>query len=43
MCTNMCKMFGFCKNLIKLDLSSFDTKNVEKMSYMFEGCEKLEL
>ena len=35
-------MFCNCKNIINIDLSSFqDTKNVYKMSYMFSGCESL--
>ena len=31
-------MFSGCKNIIDLDLSSFDTKNVINMEYMFLGC-----
>ena len=34
-------MFSSCLKLTKLDLSSFDTKNVSNMSYMFYFCEKL--
>ena len=30
-----------CKNLISLNLSSFDCRNVSNMSYMFRNCEKL--
>ena len=30
-----------CKNLISLNLSSFDCRNVNNMSYMFRNCEKL--
>ena len=37
-----CKnMFNGCSNLIKIDLSSFDTKNVTDMSGMFEECRNL--
>ena len=32
---NMCFMFGECIALKSLDLSSFDTRNVENMVYMF--------
>jgi len=34
-------LFCDCKNIIDIDLSSFDTKNVTNMSYMFLGCSKL--
>ena len=34
-------MFECCVNLIKLDLSSFNTQNVKDMSWMFYGCENL--
>ena len=34
-------IFLDCKNLIKLDLSNFETKNVNDMSYMFSCCENL--
>ena len=34
-------MFFRCEELIKLDLSSFNTKNVETMDSMFYGCIKL--
>ena len=34
-------MFCDCKNIINLDLSSFDTKNATNMSYMFHGCENI--
>jgi len=37
----MSYMFESCPNLIKIDLSSFDTKNVTNMSSMFKGCSKL--
>ena len=33
--------YGGCSNLNDLDLSSFDTKNVNDMSYMFCGCKNL--
>lgn len=39
---SMKSMFENCKYLRSLDLSSFDTKNVEDMSCMFKGCERLE-
>lgn len=39
---SMRSMFESCKYLKSLDLSSFDTKNVEDMSCMFKGCERLE-
>ena len=35
-------MFSDSHNLINIDLSSFDTKNVTKMAGMFCGCNKLE-
>ena len=35
-------MFSFCPNLEKVDFNSFNTENVEDMSYLFEGCKKLE-
>ena len=31
-------MIGGCSNLNNLDLSSFNTKNVINMSYMFSNC-----
>ena len=34
-------MFSCCFNITNLDLSSFDTKNVTDMSYMFYNCNKL--
>ena len=34
-------MFGGCSQLIKLNLSSFDTKNVNNMMMMFYGCSEL--
>lgn len=34
-------MFSGCYNLKELDLSNFDTSNVENMNGMFEGCENL--
>lgn len=39
---SMKSMFENCRYLKSLDLSSFDTKNVEDMSCMFKGCERLE-
>ena len=34
-------MFEDCEKLKTIDLSSFDTSNVENMSYMFKGCRNL--
>ena len=34
-------MFAGCTDIINLDLSSFDTKNVIDMSHMFDGCYNL--
>ena len=34
-------MFYHCSNLTKIDLSSFDTKNVTYMGAMFSGCSNL--
>ena len=34
-------LFCYCKNIIDIDLSFFDTKNVTDMSYMFCDCFKL--
>ena len=34
-------MFSGCKNIINLNVSSFDTKKVTNTSYMFSCCEKL--
>ena len=39
--TDMSYMFDGCVNLIKLDLSSFNTQNVKDISSMFFRCEKL--
>ena len=39
--TSMNSMFGSCKSLISLDLSSFNTKKVTDMSSMFAGCSNL--
>ena len=36
------EMFFGCENLLYIDLSSFDTKNVTNMNSMFYGCENLE-
>ena len=33
-------MFYECIQLTELDLSSFDTSNVEEMRLMFFGCQK---
>ena len=34
-------LFCCCENIIDIDLSSFDTKNVTDMSHMFHGCSNL--
>ena len=34
-------LFCCCHNIIDIDLSSFDTKNVTNMSYMFYNCSNL--
>ena len=34
-------MFSNCRSLISLDLSSFNTTNVNNMSYMFSYCRSL--
>jgi len=36
--TNMSGMFGYCKSLTSLDVSSFNTANVTDMSSMFSDC-----
>jgi len=36
-------MFCGCSNIINIDLSSFDTKKVSNMSFMFYNCSKLNL
>lgn len=38
---NMSKMFYYCSNITKLDLSSFDTSQVTNFSSMFEACYSL--
>ena len=35
------RLFYDCRNILKIDLSSFNTKNVTNMSYMFYGCSNL--
>ena len=40
--TNMAWMFGYCKKLKSLDLSSFNTAIVTDMDYMFNGCTSLQ-
>ena len=35
-------MFYGCSSLISLDLSHFDTSNVEEMNNIFDGCISLE-
>ena len=39
--TNMNNMFGECKSLISLDLSSFNTSNVVSTTEMFYNCKKI--
>ena len=39
--TNCKYMFFDCKNIIKIDLSGFNSKNVTTMEKMFSGCENL--
>lgn len=39
--THMNKMFSWCKNLIRLDLSNFDTKNLISMNDMFGASNNL--
>ena len=34
-------MFDECRNLSNLDVSSFNTKKVETMEYMFKNCTSL--
>ena len=34
-------MFANCKNIIKIDLSTFNTEETISMSYMFSGCDNL--
>ena len=40
--TNMSEMFMWCKTLISVDFSQWDTKYVTDMSKMFSWCESLE-
>ena len=37
----MNSMFSNCKNLASLNLSHFDTSNVENMGHMFYACSSL--
>jgi surface protein len=39
----MNNMFSHCKSLISIDLSNFNTENVEDMSYMFSDLQSLTL
>jgi len=34
-------MFGQCTSLKEIDLSNFNTQNVEKIAFMFSECEEL--
>ena len=36
-------MFGGCKSLESIDLSSFNTNNVTNIFFMFSGCESLKI
>ena len=36
-----CSLFRDCKNIIEIDLSHFDSRNVTCMEYMFYGCNAL--
>lgn len=38
---SMCGMFENCSKLTKIDLSNFETSNVDDMSKMFSGCTSL--
>ena len=38
---NCCGMFWSCKNIINIDLSSFNTKNVTNMHAIFASCKNL--
>ena len=38
----MTSMFSWCTNLSGINVSNFNTSNVEYMQYMFSGCMKLE-
>ena len=35
-------MFSFCSELISIDLSDFNTKNIEEMTSVFDNCYNLE-
>ena len=39
--TDCAFMFSYCKNLKKIDLSSFDTTNITNMAHMFSGCSNI--
>ena len=39
--TDMGYMFGYCKNLEEINLSSFDTSNVTSMQGMFKACHSI--
>ena len=38
----MNNMFSFCSELISIDLSDFNTKNIEEMTSVFDNCYNLE-
>ena len=38
---NLERIFQNCQNLISIDLSNFDTTNINSMSWMFNECHKL--
>ena len=37
----MSELFYVCESLISIDLSGFNTRNLNNMSMMFYGCESL--
>ena len=39
--TNCKKMFEHCKNILEINFTQFDTKNVTKMNSMFSHCSSL--
>ena len=39
----MANIFNGCLSLISIDLSNFDSENLEKMDGMFQGCSSLNI
>ena len=39
--TTTTNLFNMCSNITKIDLSNFDSSNINDMSYMFYGCTSL--